>query len=127
MSSDLPKLYLARHGDTAWTDSHQHTGRTDLPLNDRGEDHARQLRRVLSPIPFVRVFTSPLRRVARTCVLAGFGEVAETDRDLLEWNVFFEVTAQGAGVQEGGEVRPASLSDFKGIKSGKIPENATHR
>jgi broad specificity phosphatase PhoE len=43
MSADLPKLYLARHGDTAWTDSHQHTGRTDLPLNERGEEHARQL------------------------------------------------------------------------------------
>ena len=43
MSADLPKLYLVRHGDTAWTDSHQHTGRTDLPLNERGEEHARQL------------------------------------------------------------------------------------
>ena len=43
MPSDLPKLYLARHGDTAWTDSHRHTGRTDLPLNERGEQHARQL------------------------------------------------------------------------------------
>jgi broad specificity phosphatase PhoE len=86
MVSILPKLYLARHGDTAWTDSHQHTGRTDLPLNERGEDHARQLRRVLSPVPFVHVFTSPLRRVAGTCALAGFGEVAEIDRDLLEWD-----------------------------------------
>ena len=86
MSSVLPKLYLARHGDTAWTDSHQHTGRTDLPLNERGEEHARQLGRVLAPIPFVRVFTSPLRRVARTCALAGFGDVAEIDRDLLEWD-----------------------------------------
>jgi probable phosphoglycerate mutase len=43
MPSDLPKLYLARHGDTAWTDSHRHTGRADLPLNERGEQHARQL------------------------------------------------------------------------------------
>jgi bisphosphoglycerate-dependent phosphoglycerate mutase len=43
MPSDLPRLYLARHGDTAWTDSHRHTGRTDLPLNERGEQHARQL------------------------------------------------------------------------------------
>jgi broad specificity phosphatase PhoE len=86
MLSDLPKLYLARHGDTAWTDSHQHTGRTDLPLNEGGEDHARQLGKVLAPVPFVHVFTSPLRRVARTCALAGFGDVAEIDRDLLEWD-----------------------------------------
>jgi broad specificity phosphatase PhoE len=86
MSSALPKLYLARHGDTAWTDSHQHTGRFDLPLNERGEHHARQLGRVLSPVSFVHVFTSPLRRVARTCALAGFGDVAQIDRDLLEWD-----------------------------------------
>jgi broad specificity phosphatase PhoE len=86
MSTGLPRLYLARHGDTAWTDSHQHTGRTDLPLNERGEDRARKLGRVLSPVPFVHIFTSPLRRVARTCALAGFGEVAEVDRDLLEWD-----------------------------------------
>jgi broad specificity phosphatase PhoE len=86
MSSALPRLYLARHGATAWTDSHRHTGRTDLPLNERGEDQARQLGRSLSPIPFVHVFTSPLRRVARTCMLAGFGDVAEIERDLLEWD-----------------------------------------
>ena len=86
MSSVLPKLYLARHGATAWTDSHRHTGRTDLPLNERGENNARQLGKILPPIPFVRVFTSPLRRVARTCALAGFGDVAEIDRDLLEWD-----------------------------------------
>jgi broad specificity phosphatase PhoE len=86
MSSTLPKLYLARHGATAWTDSHRHTGRTDLPLNELGENNARQLGKVLSPIPFVRVFTSPLRRVARTCALAGYGDVAEIDRDLLEWD-----------------------------------------
>lgn len=86
MSSDLPKLYLARHADTAWTESHRHTGRTDLPLNERGEDHARQLGPVLAPVPFVRVFTSLLQRAARTCALAGFGEVAEFDRDLLEWD-----------------------------------------
>src|SRR5262245_18432961 len=73
MSSVLPTLYLARHGDTAWTDSHQHTGRTDLPLNERGEEHARRLGERLRGSPFVRVFTSPLRRASRTCELAGFG------------------------------------------------------
>jgi probable phosphoglycerate mutase len=86
MLSVLPKLYLARHGATAWTDSHRHTGRTDLPLNERGEAQARQLGKVLAPLPFVRVFTSPLRRVTRTCALAGFGEIATIDHDLLEWD-----------------------------------------
>jgi probable phosphoglycerate mutase len=86
MSSALPKLHLARHGDTAWTDSHQHTGRTDLPLNERGEEHARQLGARLGEFSFVRVFTSPLQRASRTCELAGFRAGAEVDPDLTEWD-----------------------------------------
>ena len=86
MSADLPKLFLARHGDTAWTDSHQHTGRTDLPLNERGEEHARQLGERLRTFTFARVFTSPLRRALKTCELAGFGGGAEVDPDLTEWD-----------------------------------------
>ena len=85
-SSPLPTLYLARHGDTAWTDSHRHTGRTDLPLNEGGEEHARQLGAWLRRFSFVRVFTSPLRRASRTCELAGFGGAAEGDADLVEWD-----------------------------------------
>jgi probable phosphoglycerate mutase len=86
MSSDLPNLFLARHGDTAWTDSHQHTGRTDIPLNERGEEHARQLGERLKSFSFVRVFTSPLQRASKTCELAGFGGGAEVDADLTEWD-----------------------------------------
>jgi probable phosphoglycerate mutase len=86
MSLDLPTLFLARHGDTAWTDAHRHTGRTDIPLNQRGEDCARQLGGYLRGFSFQRVFTSPLERASRTCKLAGFGGIAEIDRDLLEWD-----------------------------------------
>ena len=86
MPSDLPQLFLARHGDTAWTDSRQHTGRTDIPLNERGEERARQLGERLRGFSFVHVFTSPLQRASRTCELAGFGSVAEVDADLLEWD-----------------------------------------
>src|SRR6516162_3551066 len=86
MSFALPKLYLARHGDTAWTDSHQHTGRTDLPLNARGEEHAHQLRERLQGFSFAGVFTSPLQRASKTCELAGFRNTAETDPDLVEWD-----------------------------------------
>ena len=86
MSSELPRLFLARHGDTAWTDSRQHTGRTDLPLNERGEERARQLGERLRRFSFARVFTSPLQRASRTCELAGFGAVAEVDPDLVEWD-----------------------------------------
>jgi probable phosphoglycerate mutase len=86
MSSELPKLYLARHGDTAWTDSHQHTGRTDLPLNARGEEHARQLGERLKLLSFAQVFTSPLQRASKTCALAGFGVGSVVQHDLIEWD-----------------------------------------
>src|SRR5437660_8965429 len=86
MSSDLPRLFLARHGDTALTGSRQRTSRTDLPLNERGEEHARQLGERLRRFSFARVFTSPLQRASKTCALAGFGEVAEVDPDLVEWD-----------------------------------------
>ena len=86
MPSDMPRLFLARHGDTAWTESRQRTGRTDLPLNERGEEHARGLGGRLRQFSFARVFTSPLQRASKTCALAGFGEVAEVDADLVEWD-----------------------------------------
>jgi probable phosphoglycerate mutase len=86
MPSDLPQLFLARHGDTAWTDSHQHTGRTDIPLNASGEHHARQLGERLRSFSFVRVFTSPLQRASKTCEIAGFKAAAEVDPDLTEWD-----------------------------------------
>jgi len=86
MSEVLPIVYLARHGETAWTLTGQHTGLTDLPLTERGERNARRLAERLRGAIFVKVFTSPLQRATRTCELAGFGAVAEIDRDLLEWN-----------------------------------------
>jgi probable phosphoglycerate mutase len=86
MSATLSNLYLVRHGDTAWTESHQHTGRTDLPLNERGEEHARLIAAALPQISFAHVFTSPLQRASTTCRLAGFGDVAMIDNDLLEWD-----------------------------------------
>jgi len=86
MSEMLPTIYLARHGETAWSLSGQHTGLTDLPLTERGERNARQLGRRLNGLALAKVFTSPLQRAVRTCELAGFGSVAEVDRDLLEWN-----------------------------------------
>ena len=82
----LPIVYLARHGETAWTISGQHTGLTDLPLTERGERNARRLADRLGGLSFVRVFTSPLQRARRTCELTGFGDVAEIDHDLVEWN-----------------------------------------
>jgi broad specificity phosphatase PhoE len=86
MSEHLPTVYLARHGETAWSISGQHTGLTDLPLTERGEGNARRLGERLKGLSFAKVLTSPLQRAARTCELAGFGKVAQIEPDLLEWN-----------------------------------------
>ncbi|HWC18294.1 MAG TPA: histidine phosphatase family protein [Terriglobales bacterium] len=86
MSEALPVVYLARHGETVWTVSGQHTGLTDLPLTSRGEHNARQLGQRLKNMQFGKVLTSPLQRARRTCELAGFGTRAEVDADLVEWN-----------------------------------------
>jgi len=86
MSPQLPLVYLARHGETAWTVSGQHTGLTDIPLTERGERNARRLGERLRGLTFARVFTSPLQRARKTCELAGFGDRAEVDADLVEWN-----------------------------------------
>jgi len=84
--SGLQVIYLARHGETAWSLTGQHTGLTDLPLTPRGECNARRLGERLKGLEFARVFTSPLQRASRTCELAGFGQSAEVDRDLVEWS-----------------------------------------
>jgi probable phosphoglycerate mutase len=86
MSESLPIVYAARHGETAWTLTGQHTGLTDLPLTERGERNARRLGERLKGLTFAKVFTSPLQRASRTCELAGFGAVAEVDRNLVEWD-----------------------------------------
>jgi broad specificity phosphatase PhoE len=86
MEETLFKLYLIRHGDTAWTETNRHTGLTDIPLTARGEQHARLLGERLKSLKFARIFTSPLLRARRTCELSGFGKQAEVDPDLVEWN-----------------------------------------
>jgi broad specificity phosphatase PhoE len=84
--SDFPSIYLARHGETAWSLTGQHTGLADLPLTERGEQNARALGERLRSFGVAKVFSSPLQRAARTCEIAGFGSVAEKDPDLVEWD-----------------------------------------
>jgi probable phosphoglycerate mutase len=87
MASEIfPVIYLARHGETAWSVTGQHTGLTDLPLTERGERNALRLGQRLAGSVFAKVLTSPLQRAVRTCELAGFRAVAEVDPDLVEWN-----------------------------------------
>jgi probable phosphoglycerate mutase len=86
MTTQLPAVYLARHGETAWTISRQHTGKTDIALTERGERNAVRLGERLKGLTFAHVFTSPLQRARRTCELAGFGSVAVVDPNLVEWD-----------------------------------------
>jgi probable phosphoglycerate mutase len=86
MAEQLPVIYIVRHGETEWSRTGQHTGRTDLPLTEKGERNAREIGGRLSGLDFAKVLTSPLQRARRTCALAGFGGIAEVDRDLVEWD-----------------------------------------
>ncbi len=86
MNGALPKVHLVRHGETTWAMSGQHTGRTDIPLTERGEREAQELRVRLQALTFTKVFTSPLQRARRTGELAGFGTRMEPDPDLMEWD-----------------------------------------
>src|SRR5262245_40854211 len=124
MSESLPIVYLARHGETAWSLSGQHTGLTDLPLTERGERNARRLEERLRGLPFAKIFTSPLVRAARTCELAGFGGVAEVDRDLLEWNYG---DYEGRRTSEIQAQRPDWQLFRDGCPGGETPEQVGDR
>jgi len=86
MDNQLPVIYIARHGETPWTITGQHTGLTDLPLTPQGEKNAKALAGRLKGQGFAKVLTSPLQRAKQTCALAGFGSVAEVEKDLVEWD-----------------------------------------
>lgn len=86
MSGALPQVYLVRHGETAWTISRQHTGRTDIPLTERGEREAQALSARLKGMSFTKLLTSPLQRARRRDELAGFAECVHADHDLMEWD-----------------------------------------
>jgi broad specificity phosphatase PhoE len=124
MSSRLPMVYLARHGETAWSLSGQHTGLTDLPLTERGERNARRLGARLEGIAFAKVLTSPLKRAARTCELAGFGAAAEIDRDLIEWNYG---QYEGRRTKEILEQRPDWQLFRDGCPGGESPDQVGTR
>jgi broad specificity phosphatase PhoE len=124
MSKALPVIYLARHGETAWSLSGQHTGRTDLPLTERGERNARALGKRLRGLNFAKVFTSPLRRAVRTCELAGFGGTAQSDPDLVEWD-YGEY--EGRRTAEIHAERPDWLLFRDGCPGGEAPDQVGAR
>jgi broad specificity phosphatase PhoE len=124
VSQQLPITYLARHGETSWSLTGQHTGRTDLPLTGRGESNARKLRERLSGLTFMRVFTSPLQRARRTCELAGFGSAAEIDADLVEWDYG---DYEGRRTDEIRAERPDWQLFRDGCPGGESPQHVAER
>jgi broad specificity phosphatase PhoE len=124
MPDRLPTLYLARHGETAWTISGQHTGLTDIPLTPAGEDEGRRLGGVLRGLTFDRIWTSPLQRAARTCALAGFADVAVVDPDLLEWNYG---DFDGKTSREIQQIRPGWVVFRDGAPGGESAADVTAR
>jgi broad specificity phosphatase PhoE len=124
VNPSLPCIYLARHGETAWSLSGQHTGMTDLPLTEHGEANARRLGDLIGPVEFAKVFSSPLKRALRTCQLAGYGELAEIDDDLVEWNYG---QYEGKTTVEIRRTRPDWQLFRDGCPGGESPQDAGRR
>jgi broad specificity phosphatase PhoE len=120
----LPSVTLVRHGETEWSASGRHTGRTDIPLSAEGERRARDLRERLKGATFDRVFTSPLARARRTCELAGFSARAKADPDLVEWNYG---DYEGRKTSEILKERPGWLLFRDGCPNGEQPADVGAR
>jgi broad specificity phosphatase PhoE len=123
MDDQLPVIYIARHGETAWTVTGQHTG-LDLPLTPQGERNAKALAGRLDGLAFAKVFTSPLQRARKTCALAGFESVAEVDNDLVEWNYG---DYEGLRTAEIRETRPDWQLFRDGCPGGESPAEVESR
>ncbi|MEO6004680.1 MAG: histidine phosphatase family protein [Opitutus sp.] len=85
-SNRFTKIYFIRHGETAWSLTGHHTGRTDLPLTEKGEQEAHELRQWIRPLTFDHVFVSPRKRARQTCEICELAARAMTDPDLAEWD-----------------------------------------
>ena len=118
------QLFLIRHGETAWSLSGQHTGRTDISLTEQGEEAARQLGVRLQSIPFARVFTSPLLRARQTCALAQLALPAEVEPALAEWDYGDD---EGRTTREILALRPGWNLFRDGCPNGETPAQLAHR
>jgi len=124
MPAPLPVVYIARHGETAWSLSGQHTGLTDIPLTERGEKMALALGKRLNGMEFATVLSSPLRRAFRTCELAGFGAEARIEPDLVEWDYG---QYEGITSKEIRGLRPDWNLFRDGCPGGESPEAISQR
>ena len=118
------KVFAIRHGETAWSLSGQHTGTTDIPLTENGRRLAQRMRPVLATDAFELVLCSPMQRARETCELAGLGEKAIIDSDLVEWN-YGEY--EGLTPQQIDEMAPGWLIFRDGCPGGEVPEQVGAR
>lgn len=124
LADGIPKLHFIRHGETEWSLSGRHTGRTDLPLTKHGEDQARQLGVRLGETPFSRVLTSPRQRARRTCELVSLPPPAEIEPDLAEWDYG---DYEGQKTTEIWQQRPGWNLFRDGCPGGELPAQVSDR
>jgi probable phosphoglycerate mutase len=122
--SKRPRLFFFRHGETAWSLTGQHTGRTDLPLTPHGEQMARDLAPVLKSIRFAMVLTSPRLRARETCALAELGALAQIEPNLAEWDYGAYEGLLTVDIQR---VRPGWQVWRDGCPDGETPEQVSAR
>jgi len=124
MAKEAQKIYLIRHGETAWSRDGKHTGVTDVSLTDHGRQTARSLRPVLAREQFALVLTSPLQRARETCELAGFAKDSRVEPDLMEWNYG---DYEGLTTKQIQSARPGWSVFHHGCPGGESPEQVTVR
>jgi probable phosphoglycerate mutase len=124
MPDDKSRLWLVRHGETEWSLSGAHTGRTDLPLTERGREYARRLGAALRERTFALILTSPLRRARDTCELAGYGDLARIEPDLREWDYG---DYEGRSTLEIRRERPDWHLWRDGVPNGETAEHVAQR
>jgi len=124
MAERPPEVVLVRHGETEWTRTRQHTGKTDLPLDDDGRSQAELVGRALAGREFGLVLTSPLARARETCELAGYGDLAQARPDLAEWDYG---DYEGLTTAEIRAERPDWSLWRDGVPGGESPEDVGRR
>jgi len=124
LTTEPPKIYLIRHGETEWSRDGKHTGVTDVSLTDHGRQTARSLRPVLAREQFVMVLTSPLQRARETCELAGLAKDSRVEPDLMEWNYG---DYEGLTTKNIQSARPGWSVFHHGCPGGESPEQVTVR
>lgn len=124
MSTEEQKVYLLRHGETEWSLNGRHTGVTDIPLTENGRVAARLLKPILAKVTFTLVLTSPLQRARETCELAGLGQFANVEPDLIEWN-YGEY--EGLTTEQIRSTRPGWSVFRDGCPGGESPEQVGAR